>query len=203
MERERFDPALLEAAASRATAGDPEAGAEVVARLRPMLLKESARIARWSKGRVELEDAYQEGCVILLRLLPAHDPARGDLLPYLTIRLRLKLNQWLDREKRDRGLESSVLESDMTPGMVRQWAVARDPTPDPEQAALARDRAAVLLGRAWSDQQRRVLLSRYWMDDNDAAGAARLGMNVPQYRQCLYRALRRLRDALEQQQEAA
>ncbi|HEY0698060.1 MAG TPA: RNA polymerase sigma factor ShbA [Micromonospora sp.] len=174
------DPDLVR----RAVEGDPEAVSQLIAQIRPMVVRYSlARLGRTGAGYATAEDVAQEVCLAVLRALPRFtDQGR----PFVAFVYRIAAHKVADvgrAAQRDRA--DSTAELPETP----------DPGPGPESLALAADDGARLtaLLAVLPETQREILVLRLAVGMTADEVGTVLGMTAGAVRLAQHRALTRLR----------
>jgi RNA polymerase sigma-70 factor (ECF subfamily) len=179
----------LSAIAARAAAEDSEAIAELLTRIRPMVVRYCrARLGRTGGGAyTTADDVAQEVCIAVMSALPRYrDVGR----PFSAFVFGIASHKVSDAHRgASRDLSQPV---EVLPDVI-------DSANDPEQAALAADRAArvhELLGTL-SDIQREVVLLRVAVGLSAEEAGAVLGMSPGAVRVAQHRALNRLREMVQ------
>ncbi|GAA1668747.1 sigma-70 family RNA polymerase sigma factor [Fodinicola feengrottensis] len=182
----------LSAIAARAASVDPvdsEAIAELLTRIRPMVVRYCrARLGRTGGGAyTTADDVAQEVCIAVMSALPRYrDVGR----PFSAFVFGIASHKVSDAHRgASRDLSQPV---EVLPDVI-------DSANDPEQAALAADRAArvhELLGNL-SDIQREVVLLRVAVGLSAEEAGSVLGMSPGAVRVAQHRALNRLREMVQ------
>jgi RNA polymerase sigma-70 factor (ECF subfamily) len=179
----------LSAIAARAAAEDSEAIAELLTRIRPMVVRYCrARLGRTGGGAyTTADDVAQEVCIAVMSALPRYrDVGR----PFSAFVFGIASHKVSDAHRgASRDLSQPV---EVLPDVI-------DSANDPEQAALAADRAARVheLLRTLSDIQREVVLLRVAVGLSAEEAGAVLGMSPGAVRVAQHRALNRLREMVQ------
>lgn len=180
--------------------GEAEAKADLLARLAPLVRGSARRAARRAQRlglAMDGEDLIQEAQAMLLSLMAQCDPALGPPLLFFTLRLRARLNQYVQAQARRR-LPGRRLGWDDRPGQdvaealsVRLFSEANALASSGGEAALyeALDRLTA--------RQKRLLYLFYWRRLSDSEVARALRLSAPAARQARYRTLAALRLSLE------
>ncbi|WP_163508600.1 RNA polymerase sigma factor ShbA [Fodinicola acaciae] len=179
----------LSAIAARAAADDSEAIGELLTRIRPMVVRYCrARLGRTGGGAyTTADDVAQEVCIAVMSALPRYrDVGR----PFSAFVFGIASHKVSDAHRgASRDLSQPV---EVLPDVI-------DSANDPEQAALAADRAARVheLLNTLSDIQREVVLLRVAVGLSAEEAGAVLGMSPGAVRVAQHRALNRLRDMVQ------
>jgi RNA polymerase sigma-70 factor (ECF subfamily) len=170
----------------RARAGDRDAFGQLVGHYAP----DVQRLCRRLLGSpAESEDAAQESFARAHAALASYDPARSFRRWLLAIAAHCAIDALRRRRRDARLFESEALDA----------AALADPGPSPLQHGLSTELRSQLLAaiEAQPDHYRAPLVLRYFADLDYAEIAELLGVSRNQVATLLFRARRRLRDALE------
>lgn len=179
----------LSAIAARAAANDAEAIAELLTRVRPMVVRYCrARLGRTGGGAyTTADDVAQEVCIAVLSALPRYrDVGR----PFSAFVFGIAAHKVSDAHRgASRDLSQPV---EVLPDVV-------DATHDPEQHALAADTAQRVqsLLSTLSDVQREVVVLRVAVGLSAEEAGSVLGMSPGAVRVAQHRALNRLREQVK------
>jgi RNA polymerase sigma-70 factor, ECF subfamily len=168
-----------------AQAGDSYALEDLLRRLRPAVLKYCrARLVSYSGGREAADDAAQETCLAICRIVPRF---RDQGAPFIAMVFAIASNKVADAQRRFARSADLV---DEIPEQV-------EPSPGPEDTVMssARLAAAKQLVDRLPDKMRHVLLLRASGVNADQVGE-QLGMTAGAVRVTHHRAVARLRKLL-------
>jgi RNA polymerase sigma-70 factor (ECF subfamily) len=171
--------------AARAAAGDTEAGAALLALIRPGVVRYCrARLGRISGGYDAADDVAQEVCLAVLGALPRF---RDQGRPFSADVFGIAAHKVADAQ-RAALRRPYVTTVDAVPDRA-------DPTPGPEQQAMATDlaRRLSLLLRHLSDHHRELIVLRVAVGLSAEEVGEVLGMTAAAVRVAQSRALARLR----------
>lgn len=163
-----------------------EAKAALITQLTPLLNGTVNRAFRLRPihGIIKREDLYQQATYFLLYLIPLYDPSRGSALVFFTIRLKVKISQYITRELKTQIVPVPIMPSNLS-------VVA---PPDDIDLGLEYNTQRAL--DALSPYQRTVVKLAYLHDMTDIQIAELLGRGLVPIRQQRYRALRHMRKLL-------
>jgi len=169
----------------RAKQGDPEAFATLVRRHEELAFRVAYLIVR---DAAEAEDVAQEGFVRAYRSLRRFD-ARRPFRPWL---LRIVTNLAINsrRSARRRDATAERVERDIR---HRSMADVADDAAQAEEARRVWEAVATL-----RPEEQTLVYLRYFLDVSEAEAAAAIGRPVGTAKSRLHRALRRLRDVIQQ-----
>jgi RNA polymerase sigma-70 factor (ECF subfamily) len=169
----------------RAVRGDQDATAELLASIRPGVVRYCrARLGRMGGAYTTADDVSQEVCLAVLRALPRfHDQGR----PFSAFAYGIAAHKVADAQR------AAVRDRAVTP--VDTFYDQPDPAPGPEQQALAADltRRLSRLLRHLSDVHREIILLRVAVGLSAEEVGKVLGMSAAAVRVAQSRALARLR----------
>lgn len=182
------------ALALRAARGDTAAAAELLARLRPGVVRYCwAHLGSLGRGYVSPDDVAQEVCLAVFEALPRF---RDRGLPFAGLVYRIAANKVADSFRAAR-LAASTRSMEPVPEQADdQW--------DPERRAMIADmsRRALLLLDELPDTQREIVVLRVAVGLSAEEVGEVLGMTAAAVRMAQSRALSRLREWARDQESA-
>lgn len=182
------------ALALRAARGDTAAAAELLARLRPGVVRYCwAHLGSLGRGYVSPDDVAQEVCLAVFEALPRF---RDRGLPFAGLVYRIAANKVADSFRAAR-LAASTRSMEPVPEQADdQW--------DPERRAMIADmsRRALLLLDELPDTQREIVVLRVAVGLSAEEAGEVLGMTAAAVRMAQSRALSRLREWARDQESA-
>lgn len=185
---------LDSALALRAARGDTAAAAELLARLRPGVVRYCwAHLRSMGRGHVSPDDVAQEVCLAVFEALPRF---RDQGLPFAGFVYRIAANKVADSFRAARRAVSTRSMESVPEQADDQW--------DPERQALIADmsRRALRLLDDLSDTQREIVVLRVAVGLSAEEVGEMLGMTAPAVRMAQSRALSRLRERARDQESA-
>ena len=179
----RTDRSDLRHLAAAAIEGDAKATEELLARIRPMVLRYCrGRLGRLPGAEYAADDAAQEACIAVLTALPRY---RDEGRPFEAFVFGIAARKVVD-------IQRSAIRS---PVPTENMPDAVDDSPSPEEHAMAADeaeRARLLLGKL-PDHLRELLLLRVAVGLSAEETGRALNMTPGAVRVAQHRALARLR----------
>ena len=173
-----------------AQAGDPQAIATLISAVRPAVYNYCRyRLANYPGGIEASDDAAQETCVAILKVLPNYQQQGA---PFRSFVYAIAANKVADAQRRFS--RSAVL--------VDEFPEQTEPSPTPEERMIADAdvQAAYQLLRQLPDRMREVLMLRAGGASAEMIGE-RLGLTANAVRVTQHRAVAKLRDLIESSAE--